>query len=192
MSEPTDDDIARAELRAGIAERFRNQFREAKALVESVLGEGWNPTGRHYLVDHDEEERARNTGGPGTPAATVITAEKAGARRHVLVIGDQVRECSSYQDGFGAMLTEPDPVRTFEHKGEKIHVHRFSLYWAGYETGYAPRTADQLAAARDRREEKAESKWQAEVEKEAAASLFPEWVKEQAVEARKEKKGRKR
>jgi hypothetical protein len=174
-----------------VAERFRNEFEEARRLVESVLGEGWVPTGRHYLVTHDEEELARAKGGPGTPAATVITAEKDGVRRHVAIIGDQ-RECDGYEDGFGEMLTEPDPKRTFTHKGQELHVHKYSLYWAGYETEYAPKSAEELATARGKREEKAEAKWQAEVEKEARQSLFPDFVREQAEEARKQKKGRKR
>lgn len=64
-----------------------------------------------------------------------------------------------------------------------------SVFRDGYETGYAPRTAQQLADARDRREQKAGEKWQQEVEEEANASLVPEWVREQAAE---QKKGRKR
>lgn len=153
---------------------------------------GGIPTGRHYLVTHDEEESARSVGGPGTPAATVITAEKEGTKRYVLVLGDQLRECASYQDGFGAMLTEPDSVRGFHDKEGQFHrVHKYSLYWGGYETEYTPRTAEQLADAREKREEKAEAKWQAEVEKTANASLFPDFVREHMEENRK-KKGRKR
>jgi hypothetical protein len=49
------------------------------------------------------------------------------------------------------------------------HVHRYSLYWDGYETDYRPRSAEQLAADRARREQKA-------VEKEAAGSLFAEQI----------------
>jgi hypothetical protein len=190
--QPTFQDRENARRRQEIADHFRTQFEEARALVESVLGPGFIPVGRHYLVDHDEEERARSTGGPGTPAATVISAEKGGVRRHVLVIGDRLRECSGYEDGFGAMLTEPDPQRTFLHKGEQVHVHKHSLYWAGYEKDYAPRTAEQLAAAREKREEKAEEKEQKEIEYLANASLFPEWIKEQAAEQKEKKKGRKR
>ena len=190
--EPTEQEKASAALRSEIAAGFRAQFEEASTLAEPVLGEGWIPTGRHYLVDHDEEERARTTGGPGTPAATVITAVKDGVRRHIAIIGELLRECANYEDGFGAMLTEPDPNRTFQHKGETVHVHKHSLYWAGYETEYAPRTPEELATARGKREEKAEAKWQNEVEKQAAGSLFPEWIKEQAEEQRKQKKGRKR
>ncbi len=193
MTDPTEQEKRSAELRSTIAARFREQFEEARALVESVLGAGFIPTGRHYLVDHDEEARARSTGGPGTPAATVITAEKDGLRRHVAIIGDQIRECANYEDGFGAMLTEPDPVRGFNDKKGVFHrVHKHSLYWAGYETEYAPRTAEQLADVREKREEKAEAKWQNEVEEQAKNSLFPEWIKEQAQEQREQKKGRKR
>jgi hypothetical protein len=189
--EPNEQEKASARLRQEIADRFRAEFEIARALVESVLGEGWIPTGRHYLVTHDEEARARNTGGPGTPAATVITATKDGAKRHVLVIGDQLRECASYEDGFGSMLTEPDPERTFQHKGETVHVHKHSLYWAGYETEYAPKSAEQLAEAREKREIKAEENWQKQVEKAATGSLFPDFVREQ-MEENRPKKGRKR
>ena len=179
MTEPTHTDIANAALRQSIADHFREQFEAARELVESVLGAGWIPVGRHDLVSHDEEERARAAGGPGTPSATVITAEKDGARRHVLLIGDERRECASYQDGFGAMLTEPDPVRGFHDKeGQFHHVHRFALYWGGFDTSYAPRSAQQLADARERREEKAEAKALAAIEKVAEGSLFPDWVRQ--------------
>lgn len=171
MTEPTEQDLANAALRRTIADRFKAQFERARELVESVLGPGWEPTGRHYLVTHDEEERARRVGGTMTPAAGVFTAEKDGERRQVLVIGTDKCECSSYQEGFGAMLTEPDLARTIEVRGQMVHPHKHSLYWAGYETGYAPRTAEQLAAARVKREEKA-------VEKEAAENpLFADQIR---------------
>ncbi|WP_143393238.1 hypothetical protein [Fimbriiglobus ruber] len=140
--------------------------------MESVLGPGFVPVGRHYLVDHDEEERARKSGGRMASAATVITAEKDGVRRHVAVIGDETRECASYEEGFGVMLTEPDPTRGFTHKGQWCRVNRYSLYWAGYEPGYTPRTAEQLATAREKREAKA-------VEREAEGNLFADAVREE-------------
>jgi hypothetical protein len=189
MTEPTEQDRQNAELRASVAARFRREFEEAKAFVESVLGPGFVPTGRHYLVAHDEEKRARSEGGRMRPAAVVIHAVREGVRKHVAVIGDQVRECSGYEDGFGEMLLEPDPNRTIEVKGTQVHPHRYSLYWAGYEPGYAPRSAEQLAAARGKREEKKEARERKELEDLANASLFPEWILEQAEEA---KKGRKR
>jgi hypothetical protein len=48
------------------------------------------------------------------------------------------------------------------------------------------------SAAREKREDKAEAKFQKEVDKAAEGSLFPEWVREQMEEQHKQKKGRKR
>jgi hypothetical protein len=31
------------------------------------------------------------------------------------------------------MLTEPDPTRTIEMKGQQVHPHRYELNWAGFE-----------------------------------------------------------
>jgi hypothetical protein len=56
-------------------------------------------------------------------------------------------------------VNEPDPVGGFHDKdGKFYHVHKYSLYWGGYETEYAPRSTEQLAAAREKREEKAAAK----------------------------------
>lgn len=106
------------------------------------------------------------------PAATVYTAEKDGVKRHFRIKDRRPVECAGYQDGLGTLLTEPDPKRGFEVNGTWHPVHRYSLYWAGYEAGYRPRTAAQLAAARARREEKA-------VEREAEGSLFADLIREE-------------
>lgn len=190
MTQPTDQDQRNASFRAALSAKFLQQFREHRALISPVLGEGWLPVGRHTLVTHAEEERARKAGEPCIPVATVITAEKDGIRRHVAVIGDQVRECASYREGFGAMLTEPDTERTIEVRGEQVHPHKHSLHWSGYETGYAPKSARELAVSRQKREANKEAKWQAEVSELADNSLFPEWVRSQAEEQRDKKKGR--
>jgi hypothetical protein len=172
-AQPTEQDHANAARRQAIADKFRSEFEDARTLVCSVLGPGWRPLGRHYLVSHDEEERVRASGGKMDPAATVYSAEEWGSRRHVLVIGDERREVEGYEHGFGPMLTEPDPVRTFEHNGERVAVHKYSLYWAGFDTSYRPRTAKQLATARVRREEKA-------VEREAEANPpFADFIREE-------------
>lgn len=76
----------------------------------------------------------------------------------------------------------PDACRT-EARVPKPLLQSVSVFRDGYETGYAPRTAQQLADARDRREQKVEEKWQQKVEEGANASLFP---------AAEQKKGRKR
>lgn len=88
------------------------------------------------------------------------------------------------------MLMEPHPTRGFEHSGEWWRIHRYSLCWDWYEADYRPSSAEQNATAREKREQKAESKWQAEAEQEGAGSLFPECVRERAAEEREE--GRRR
>jgi hypothetical protein len=111
-------------------------------------------------------------------AATVYSAEKDGVKRHFTVRGGKPVECTGYQDGFGPMLTEPDPRREFEANGTRHAVHRYSLYWAGYEADYRPRTAGQLAVTRARREQKA-------VEREAEGSLFADLIRQEGYVPRK-------
>ena len=187
---PTHQDIENARRRQQIADRQRAEYEAALALAEAVFGQGWEPCGRHCLVTHEEEERARAVGGKAEPAATVYSARKDGVMRHFTLVGGTPVECASCEDGFGSLLTEPDPVRGFHDKGGVFHyVHKHSLYWAGYEPDYRPKNAEQLAAARARREQKAEDKERKEIDALAEGSLFPEWVKEQAQDA---KRGRKR
>jgi hypothetical protein len=86
-----------------------------------------------------------------------------------------------------------DPGQGFHDKdGEFRHVHRFSLFWGGDETSYSLRSAVSHARPQAAREIKGEMRWQNEVEKDAAASLFPDFVREQAEKARKQTKGRGR
>ncbi|MBY0459085.1 MAG: hypothetical protein K2V38_17250 [Gemmataceae bacterium] len=128
MTEPTQQDIDNAALRAGIAARFRREFEEAKALAESVFGPGWEPTGRHDLVTHAEASAARHEGRRMTPSASVITAQNgSGERRHFRVTEGGPVEVESYPQGFGAMLTEPDTERTIEVRGESVHPHKYEL-----------------------------------------------------------------
>ena len=86
--------------------------------------------------------------------------------------GSRPVECGGYEEGFGAMLTEPDPARWVEVNGKRHAVHRYSLYWAGYDADYQPRTAAQLAAARARREQRA-------IDHEAEGSLFADLIREE-------------
>ena len=86
------------------------------------------------------------------PAAVVISAVKNRFRKHVAIIGDRTFECAGYEEGFGEMLLEPDPVREFTDKaGVFHHVHKHSLYWAGYEPDYKPRSPESLAKSREKR-----------------------------------------
>ena len=186
---PTHQDIENARRRQQIADRQRAEYEAALALAEAVFGQGWEPCGRHDLIAYAEADRCRRTGDRPTPAASVYTSAKDGAQRHFMVIDGQAHEVASYQQGFGAMLTEPDPDRVIDVKGQQVRPHRYGLYWAGYEPDYRPKNAEQLAAARARREQKAEDKERKEIDALAEGSLFPEWVKEQAQDA---KRGRKR
>lgn len=170
MPEPTQQDIANAQLRQAIADRQRAEYALAESYAVSLFGAGWEPSGRHMLVSHAEAHAARTENRPMKPAATVYTASKGNDRRHFVVENGHAREVASYAEGFGPMLLEEDPATAFTWKGETRHLHRYGLYWAGYESGYTPRTAEQLAAARERREQKA-------VEKEAEGSLFADLIR---------------
>ncbi|MFO0796358.1 MAG: hypothetical protein U0804_02710 [Gemmataceae bacterium] len=59
-------------------------------------------------------------------------------------------------------------------------IHRFSLCWRWFEPNYRPQSSDQLAAARERREQKA-------VENEADGSLFTEQIREEGYVPKKRK-----
>lgn len=189
MAEPTDIDHANYAVRKAIAERQAAEYSRVQAFALSLFGPGYEPAGRHFLVTHEEEDRVRREGGKLTPVATVYTVRKGPEKRHFTVTDGVAKEVSGYEEAFGPLLLEPDPVRGFMHKGQFVHVHKHSLCWAPFEL-YEPRTAQELADARRRREERAEAKWQAAVEADATGSLFPEYIREQAEEARKKGRGR--
>lgn len=86
-----------------------------------------------------------------------------------MLLEGKAREVAGYQEGFGAVLTEPDPERTIEVRGEQVHPHRHGLYRSGFEKEYEPRTAEQSATARERRHQK-------ELEAEAEGSLFSDLI----------------
>jgi hypothetical protein len=167
---PTGLDVENARRRRAIADRFREEFEHARTLAERVLGAGWEPTGRHALIDKADEDRCRRTGERPVPAAVVLTARNAaGDERHVRADGEP-RECPSMEAGFGDMLAEPHPTLTIDVFGKAVAPHRYSLYWSGFEPDYRPQSAEQLAAARERREQKA-------VETEAEGNLFAELIR---------------
>lgn len=181
--QPTDLDRENAARRQAIADHFRAEYARAEALACSLFGPGWKPTGRHMLLDKDQEDEARRTGTRAVPVATVITAEKGGVKRHFRV--ETMQECESMEAGFGQMLLEPHPTKGFEHEGKWCRLHRYSLCWGGFEPDYRPASAEKLAAARQKRQEKA-------VEKEAeAAPLFASIIKEEGyVKPRRKGTGR--
>jgi hypothetical protein len=162
---PTERDVANAAAREAIARRQGEQYERVWGWATGLFGPGWLPSGRHFLVTIDEEERSRREGTPAIAAATVYTVrhEETGMKRHFTVSEDeQVTEVESYEKAFGPMLLEPHPTRTIEVAGKHVHPHRYSLCWAPIEI-YHPRSAEQLAALRASRErgkqEREQKKW---------------------------------
>lgn len=154
--EPTAYDHEIARTRREIADRFEREYTEVLKLALGAFGPGWRPSHRHYLVEKEDEEQARRTGGRPKAAATVFTVRHVddGRARHFTVDAQgKVTECESYEAGFGPLLLEPHPTRGFQHNGQFCRTHRFSLCWAGYEL-YHPRTAEELAVLRESRERK--------------------------------------
>jgi hypothetical protein len=166
-SEPTLQDHANAALRQEIAARQQAEYDQVLAWAKNTFGRGWEPSGRHYLVDHDEEDRVRYTDERPVVAATVFMVKNwVGRKRHFTVDAEgKVTEYATWEQGFGDMLLEPHPTRTIEVRGQQVHPHRYSLCWAGYEL-YEPKTAEQLASLRVNRErgkaEREEKRWAAE------------------------------
>lgn len=158
-------DEANAKMRAAIAARFEEEYLQCLSWAESAFGPGWEPSGRHYLLDQADEDRCRMTGERPTPAATVYTVRKGGQAKHFSVVNGQVVEHASYKEGFGAMLDEPHPTMTIEVRGQQVHPHRFSTCWAPIEL-YHPRTAEELAKLRESRfrkkAEREEHRWREE------------------------------
>jgi hypothetical protein len=89
-------------------------------------------------------------------SVTVFTARNdTGDKRHFVIRDGTPVEVSGYEEGFGAMLKEPDPVRGFtDQAGVFRYVHRYSLCWAPIEMGAKVKTAEQLAALRESRKRK--------------------------------------
>lgn len=183
-SEPTAQDRLNAAVRAEIAARFQFEYDQCLGWAEALFGRGWTPAYRHYLVDKDDEERCRRSGERPPAAATVYTVRNAaGDKRHFTLTDERPIETIGYQEGFGDMLYEPHPTRGFEHQGKRVAYQRYSLCFAPYHD-YHPKSAEQLAAARVRREARA-------VDRLAEANpLFEDQIK--AEQARPERRRRER
>ncbi|HZZ77133.1 MAG TPA: hypothetical protein VFE62_01360 [Gemmataceae bacterium] len=174
MTEPTALDIANAETRAEIAARFQRQWDECAAHAAQLFAPDFEPSCRHYLTDKQEESECRRTGARPSHAATVYTVRhrESGEKRHFVLRDGQPVAVESMEVGFGPMLDERHPTMRIEVGGESVAPHRYSLCWSGYES-YRPKTAVQLAAAREKREEK-------KVEREAERMpLFAEQIRKE-------------
>ena len=61
--EPTEQDRENAHVRAEIAERQAEAYRQVLAWASAAFGAGWRPSHRHFLVTKEEEDAS------ATPAA---------------------------------------------------------------------------------------------------------------------------
>lgn len=185
MLQPTEQDLKNAAFRQAIAEQEAERFGRARRLVWGALGTEWDPVCRRVLIDKAEDALARTAGRQPEPAATVITARHKGSGdiRYLRIIWDQVAGVhESYESAFGEMLREPHPTLRIEVRGQQVAPPRYNLCWAGYEVSH-PRTAEQLAAQRERREAKAIEKAAAEI------PLFAEQVRSgEIVRAKRKRK----
>lgn len=150
----SEQDLKNAALRAEIAERQQAEYNRVLLWSVSVFGQGWKPSHRHFLLDKDEEDRARREGDRPQPAATVYTVKnEQGEARHFRIVEGRAVACDTWEAGFGSMLLEPHPTRRIDVWGRMVAPHRYSCCWAPIEC-YRPLTAEQLAALRVSREAK--------------------------------------
>src|SRR5947209_1221389 len=86
---PTDRDRENAAARAAIAARQATEYGQLLAWALGAFGPGWEPSGRHYLVSKEEEDRCRHSGERPAVAATVFPAKnELGEARHFTVDAD--------------------------------------------------------------------------------------------------------
>lgn len=164
VPEVTEGDRQNEKVRRAIADAQLAAYTEVLKWAMGAFGVGWRPSHRHFLLEKEEEEKARRTGERPIAAATVYTVKsEEGGRRHFTVSKDGVvTECESMEAGFGEKLLEPHPTRTIEVRGQMVHPHRYSLCFAPFEL-YEPKSAADLAKLRQTRErlkkERDDAKW---------------------------------
>jgi hypothetical protein len=179
-AQPTPQDIENARVRRQIADRQAEEYAEAERLALEALGPGWIPWMKLTLIDSDHH-RTGNTE-PAATAYKVCRGENRLTENSVYLRrmpDGQVVYADRYEPLFGELLQEPHPTRTLEVRGQQVPCPRYSLCWSALER-YEPRSAEQLAAARVKRQQRA-------IEKEAQEHpLFAEQIR--AGEGRTEKK----
>src|SRR5271169_330421 len=100
--EPTKHDRENARIRREIADRQAQAYGQVLAWALGAFGPGWEPSHRHFLVDRDDEARARYTNERPQAAKTVYTVrDAAGNARHFTVEDGKAVEHESYEAGFG-------------------------------------------------------------------------------------------
>lgn len=158
MTQPTDQEIDNAATRAAIAAKQNAEYDEAQALAEQVLGKGYFPWMKLSLIDNDHRRS-----GDSEPVATVykvcrgrrFLSERSRFLRRMA--DGTVQHADNYETLLGELLGEKHPTRTVEVRGEQVPVRRYQLCWSALQK-YEPRSAEQLAEARQKREEQAVEK----------------------------------
>ena len=154
MTEPTAQEAHNAAIRHAVAEKQNAEFAEALRMAERALGPGFMPWMKLSLVDSDHRQT-----GDSTAVATVfkvyrgdrkLTENSVYLRR---MPDGTVRKADNYEELFGELLHEKHPTKTVEVRGDQVPVGRWELCWSAMET-YSPRSAESLAASREKREER--------------------------------------
>jgi hypothetical protein len=95
----------------------------------------------------------------------------------------KVLHADSYEPLFGDLLHAPHPTRTLAIRGQQVPCPCYSLCWSALEL-YEPRSAEQLAAARAKREQRA-------IEKQAQEHpLFADQIVSGELRAEQKRRGR--
>jgi hypothetical protein len=181
---PTSQEISNARVRLQIAARQAGEYAEVKHLALAALGPGWTPWMKLSLIDSDHR-RTGNTE-PTATAYKVYRGKKRLTENSVYLRrmpDGQIRQADSYEPLFGDLLQEPHPTRAMEVRGEQVPCPGYELCWSALDR-YAPRSAEQLASARVKREERA-------IEKDAEANpLFADQVRSGQWRPEKRRHGR--
>jgi hypothetical protein len=181
---PTLQDIDNARRRQQIAARQAEEVVEADRLALAALGPGWIPWMKLSLLDSDHH-RTGNTEAAAT-AYKVYRGEQRLTENSVYLRGmpdGRILHSPSYEPLFGDLLQEPHPTRTLDIRGKQVPCPRYHVCWSALEL-YEPRSAEQLAAARAKRELRA-------IDKAAESySLFAEQIRSGALPAGKKARGR--
>lgn len=152
---PNSQEIENARIRQKIADRQAEEYAEAERLALEALGPGWNPWMKLSLIDSDHHRTGDSD--PASTAYKVYRGEKRLTENSVYLRrmpDGHIMHADSYEPLFGELLHEPHPTRTIQVRGQQVPCPRYELCWSALEL-YEPRSAEQLAAARVKREHRA-------------------------------------
>jgi hypothetical protein len=177
MTIPSPQDIQNAATRRAIADHQAAEYAGCMKLALGFLGPGWTPWMKIVLIDSDYHK-------PGVSREPVATAYKVYRGEEKLTENSvylrktpdgTVRKADNCEELFGDLLTEPHPTRKLElFHGQVVPAPRWTICWSALEL-YEPRNAQQLAEAREHREERKMDKEAAENPLFADQILAREW-----------------